>query len=163
MTNGSLIHTNLDGIVEYSAALDALSSLAQHNLYLFENDFEGIGFNSTARYEILRHFLLSNPANRLLILAQNTSYLANHCPRIMLLLRQFDNRMCIHQTSRQLQHITAPFSVADNMHYVRRFHFDDPRGIFAQNDPENARALDLSYMEMWECSRTALSSTTTGL
>ena len=36
MSDGTLQHTRLDGIVDYIAALDTLCKLAHHNLYLFE-------------------------------------------------------------------------------------------------------------------------------
>ncbi|MEI7455723.1 MAG: hypothetical protein WCK93_03275 [Nitrosomonadales bacterium] len=163
MTDDALIHTHLDGIPDYSAALDSLCQLARHNLYLFEKNFDGLGFNSESRFNSLRHFMLTNPANRLHVLAHDVHYLSTLCPRMTLLLRQFDDRIFIHQTSKVLQHITAPFSVADNLHYVRRFHFDDPRGLFAQNDPENARALTATFMEMWSNSHTAVSTTRLGL
>ncbi|MCX7193900.1 MAG: hypothetical protein NTY60_09820 [Proteobacteria bacterium] len=161
MTDDALIHTRLDGIADYTAALDTLCGLARRNLYLFEKDFEGLGFNSEARYETLRHFLLANSVNQLLMLAQDIHYLSTRCPRMTMLLRQFDNRMFIRQTTNL--HITAPFCVADNSHYVRRFHFDDPRGLFAQNDPENARALESRFMEMWTNSHTAIHTTVTGI
>jgi hypothetical protein len=81
----------------------------------------------------------------------------------MLLLRQFGTSMFIHQTPKNLQHITEPFSVADEANYVRRFHFDDPRGMLAQHDPEKARALKSRFMEMWAASHQALSPTKLGL
>jgi hypothetical protein len=155
------LHVHLDGIEDYTAALDKLCGLAHRNLYLFEKDFDGLGFNAEARYETLRHFLLGSPANRMYVLAQEMHYLSTCCPRMIMLLRQFDDRLFIHQTS--LLHITAPFSVADNEHYVRRFHFDDPRGLLAQNDPENARTLESLFLEMWASSRPALSTTRLGL
>lgn len=163
MSDESLQHTHLDGIADYTAALDTLCEQAQHHLYLFEKDYEGLGFNSEARYETLRHFLLANPANQLLVLAHDTHYLSKLCPRMMMLLRQFDNRMLIQQTTQDQRHITAPFCVADHAHYVRRFHFDDPCGLLALNDPENARPLEALYLEMWANSRHALSTTTLGL
>lgn len=162
MTGDALQHTHLDGIADYTSALDTLCRLAQHDLYLFEMDYDGLSFNSESRYETLRHFLLANPANRLFVLAQNTHYLSTRCPRMMMLLRQFDNRMFIHQTTTENQ-ATAPFCVADSAHYVRRFHFDDPRGLMALNDPENARALESRYMEIWADSRPAISITKLGL
>ncbi|MDO9053211.1 MAG: hypothetical protein Q7U37_04670 [Gallionella sp.] len=162
MTDDALQHTHLDGIADYTHALDTLCRLAQHNLYLFEMDYDGLSFNAESRYETLRHFLLANPANRLFVLAQDTHYLSTRCPRMMMLLRQFDNRMFIHQTTTRNQ-ITAPFCVADNAHYVRRFHFDDPRGLMAVNDPENARALESRYMEIWSDSHPAISTTKLGL
>jgi len=161
MLDGPLIHTHLDGIADYCAALDTLCQLAHKNLYLFDKNFEGLGFNAVARYETLRHFLLANPASRLFILAHDTHYLSTHCPRMALLLRHFDNQMTIRQT--HLQHVTAPFCVTDNVHYVRRFHFDDLRGIFAQNDPENARALEATFIEMWGKSHQSVAPTTLGI
>ena len=158
-----LQHTKLDGIEDYSAALDILCKLAQRNLYLFEKDFDGLGYNSEARFTTLRNFLLVNPTHRLFVLAHDTHYLATLCPRMMLLLRQFGTSMFIHQTPKNLQHITEPFSVADEANYVRRFHFDDPRGMLAQHDPEKARALKSRFMEMWAASHQALSSTKLGL
>lgn len=163
MADDLLQHTPLDGINDYTAALDTLCKLAQHSLYLFEKDFDGLGFNSEARYETLRHFLLADPVNRLFLLAHDMHYLSTRCPRMTMLLRQFDSRMFIHQTAKILLHITEPFSVADNAHYVRRFHFDDPRGLLAQNDPKNARLLESRYLEMWRNSHPAIPVTTLGL
>ena len=163
MSSGMSQHTKLDGIVDYCAAHDTLCKLAQHDLYLFEKDFDGLGYDTEARYTILRNFLLANPAHRLLILAHDTHYLATLCPRMMTLLRQFGTSMFIHQTPKHLQHIADPFSVADESNYVRRFHFDDPRGLLAQQDPEQARALKGRFMEMWESSHTSISPTKLGL
>ncbi len=156
-------HTQLDGIKDYSAALDSLCGLAQNNLYFFEKNFDGMGFNSEARYDTLRDFLLSNSSNRLYLLAHDTRYLASQCARITMLLEQFGHSMFIFQTPKNLQHLTEPFAIADDDHYVRRFHFDDPRGIFAQHDPSAARALKSRYLEMWASSHPAVYATTLGL
>jgi len=163
MSNDTLQHIKLDGIADYTAALDTLCKLAQHNLYLFEKNYDGLGFNSESRYGTLRSFLLANPANRLFVLTHDTHYLSTLCPRMMLLLNQFGNSMFIYQTPASLRHITEPFSVADDAHYVRRFHFDDPRGILAQHDPENARTLKSRFMEIWSTSHPAVSATKLGL
>ncbi len=154
-------NTHLDGIADYTAALDTLCKLATHRLYLFEKNYDGLGFNSETRYESLRHFLLNHRSSQLYILAHDTQYLSTRCPRMIVLLRQFDSRMFIHQSIKPRS--TTPFSVADNAHYVRRFHFDDPRGLLAKNDPENARALESSYLEMWESSCPAVFVTRFGL
>lgn len=163
MSDDELQHIHLDGITDYTAALDTLCGLAGHNLYLFENDFDGLGFNGEARHDTLRRFLLGSPAHRLFVLAHDTRYLSTRCPRMLMLLNQFGTGMSIRQTPKSLQHITAPFSVADESHYVRRFHFDDPRGILARNDPENARALKSRFLEMWEDSHSVLTTTRLGL
>lgn len=156
-------HTKLDGIKDYTDALDKLCKLAEHNLYLFEKNYDGLGFNSEARYETLKKFLLASSVHRLFVLAHDMRYLSSQCPRMMMLLRQFGTSMFIYQTPKNLQKITEPFSVADTSHFVRRFHFDDPRGIFGMHDPENARALKSRFMEMWASSHPGISSTTLGL
>ena len=156
-------HTHLDGTADYVAALDTLCTLTQHQLYVFEKDFDNIGFNSEARYNILRTFLLSGSSHRLHLLAHDTRPMTQHCPRLMMLLQQFGHNMHIYQTPKHLLTQTAPFAVADEMNFVRRFHFDDPRGILAQNDPEGARILKSRFEEMWAASHPAVSATTLGL
>lgn len=163
MSEATLQHTQLDGIVDYIQALDALCGLARRELYIFENNFDGLGFNSEARYQTLRTFLLSNPANRLYLLTHETRYLSTSCARMMMLLEQFSSNLSIHQTPQHLRQISAPLAVADDTHFIRRFHFNDPRGIFGQNDPEQARLLKSRFMEMWGESHSAISASKLGL
>lgn len=163
MADELLQHIHLDGVQDYITALDTLCGLAERDLYLFEKNFDGLGFNSEARYLTLHRFLLSNPAHRLYVLAQDTNYLSNYCPRMMLLLRQFSNAMFIHQLPKNLQHISTPFAVADAVHCVRRFHFDDPRGVFEQYDAHSALTLKNYFLEMWSASSPRVSAAKLGL
>ena len=156
-------HTKLDGIADYTAALDTLCKLAQRDLYFFDKDFDGLGFNTEARYETLRELLLASPAHRLFMLVHDTHYLSTLCPRMMTLLHQFGSSMSIYQTPKNLRQIAEPFAVADNLHYVRRFHFNDPHGILAQHDPENALTLKSRFMEIWATSHPGVSAAKLGL
>lgn len=153
MSEDAIQHLKLASAADYIAALDTLCGLAKHSLFIFEKDFDNIGFNSEARYEVLRSFLLSNPNNRLQLLAHDTRPMSQHCPRLMTLLRQFGHNMYIYQSPKNLQHLTDPFAVADEANFVRRFHFDDTRGIFAQNDGEEAQLLKARFVEMWKASQ----------
>lgn len=159
MSDGMLQHTTLNGIADYAQALGTLCNLAHNHLYLFDKTFENSGFNAEERYETLRGFLLASPANRLFVLVLDTNYLSTQCPRMMMLLHQFGNSMFIYKLPARLHQITEPFAVADEAHYVRRFHFDDPRGILALHDPENARTLKSRFMEMWAVSHPSVSTT----
>jgi hypothetical protein len=163
LSDDILQHTTLDGVAEYIAALDTVCAAAQHSLNIFEKNFDGIGFNSEARFDMLRRFLLANSLNRLNLLAHDPQPLIRFCPRMMTLLRQFGHNMFIYQTPKSLQHITEPFAVADNAHYVRRYHFDDTRGLLARNDPEEARRLHSRFQEMWASSQPCASATRLGL
>ena len=163
MSEGELHHTTFDGISEYGAALDELCGLAQQSLFIFENDFDSLGFNSEKRFTLLRRFLLSGPNVQLHLLAHDTQPLVRFCPRIMILMKQFSHLMHIYQTPVNLRHLTAPFTVADVRHIVLRFHFYDSRGIFAQNDPEGTIVLKSRFEQMWESSQPSASATTLGL
>jgi hypothetical protein len=153
----------LSSMADYVAAINKLCQMAEHSLCLFENNFDRLEFNSEARFTTLRNFLLGSPAHKLYVLAHDTQHLTAHCPRMMTLLHQFSGSMSIYQTPKNLRHIAAPFSVADDEHLVQRFHFDDARGLFAIQDSPNAHALKVRFMEMWAVSHPAPSSTRLGL
>ena len=150
-------------MTEYINALDTICALSRHNLFIFEKDFVNIGFNNSARFETLRNFLLSNPNNKLQLLAHDTRQISQSCPRLMTLQRQFGHNMLIHQTPMNLQHLTEPFAVADESNYVRRFHFDSTQGILAQNDLPNASLLTSRFIEMWQVSQPSTSTSTFSL
>jgi hypothetical protein len=163
MSDDTLLHTQFDGVADYISALDTVCASAQHSLNIFEKNFDGIGFNSEARFDTLRHFLLSSSMNKLNLLAHDPQPLVRFCPRMMILLREFSHIMFIYQTPKSLQHVTEPFAVADSTHYVRRYHFDDTRGLLARNDPEEARRLNSLFNEMWTSSHPCTSGTKLGL
>ena len=159
MSDETLQHTQFDGVADYIAALDTVCASAQHTLNIFEQNFEDIGFNAESRYDILHHFLIASPINRLNLLAHDPQHLVRYCPRMMMLLQQFGHSMYIYQTPPNLQRVTEPFAVADDAHYVRRYHFDDTRGLLAKNDPEGARLLNSRFHEMWASSHPGASAT----
>jgi len=158
-----LKHTQLNGTDDYIEALNTICGMARRSLCIFEQDFDGLGFNSERRYDLLYRFLIASPANRLFMLAHDTSYLSRDCPRVGMLLRNFSHNMQIYRTPQHMINISEPFAVADETHFVRRFHFDDTRGILAENDPQGARALQSQFTEMWAASRPGMSANTTGL
>ncbi len=163
MSHDTFQHIQFDGVADYISALDSVCDSAQRTLNIFEKNYDGIGFNSTKRFESLRRFLLSNSMNRLNILAHDPQHLIRFCPRMMMLLTQFSHSMLIYQTPKSLQHITEPFAVADDKTYVRRYHFDDTRGLLGINDPEEARRLNSGFQEMWASSHPCASPTKLGL
>ena len=163
MNNGSQEHTKLFSTADYTSALDTICGNAMNNLYVFDKDFINCGFNSESRFELLKNLLLSNPEHQLLLLAHDTRPLSKYCPRLMILLQKFSHNMFIYQTPKNLQHLTEPFAVADQSLYVRRFHFDDSRGILALNDASGASLMKSRFMEMWAVSRPSTSTSTFSL
>lgn len=163
LNNESQQNKTLLGTADYIGALDTICSNTLNNLYIFDKDFINCGFNSSTRFELLNKFLLANPKNQLMLLAHDTLPLSQYCPRLMTLLQTFGHNMFIYQTPQNLQHLSEPFAVADQSHYTRRFHFDDPRGILALNDREGAALLQSRFMEMWSPSHPNIATNTFSL
>jgi hypothetical protein len=155
-------HTRLEGIAQYSAAIDTVIAKAQRRIRVFDRNLENIGFNTPGRQELLRSFLLARRVNHLDIVVHDTGYLSRNCPRMLLLLRQFSHGVSIHQTHAHMQGVYDPF-VADGEHYVHRFHFDDSRSLLALDDPQEARNLNDRFDELWDASFPAVFATTIGL
>lgn len=149
----------LDSRADYATALGELCTLAEHALYVFDKNFDGLDFNSAARHDQLRQFLLADPANRLYLLVQDEDYLRHHCPRLLNLLQHFSGSMFLYRLPKHLQHIATPFAVADARHCVRRFHFDHPQGVFEAYDTENGNRYQNYFMDLWNASKTVANVT----
>ena len=158
----SPVKTNFTGKVEYEQFVNEVIALAQNELCIFDQVL-GPAFNAPARQEALRQFLLSSRRNRLRIVVHDAASIDRSCPRMRELLANFNHAMAIHETQPQAKNVHDPFVVADESHSVRRFHFDNLRGLYARNDPIEAHTLVGRFEEIWEASTPAVAPTTIGL
>lgn len=150
------------GKSDYQDYIDEIIGLARHDLRIFEKCLDP-AFNSSERHEALRRFLLSSQRNRLRIVVHDIGNIGRDCPRMLQLLRNFSHATAIHETQPQAKGVYDPFTIADESHSVRRFHFDELRGLYAKNDPVEAHTLVKRFEEIWEASSPAVTPTTLGL
>lgn len=155
-------HQPVEGNREFETALDAVIAEAKHELRVFDQTLSS-GFNSPLRHDALLAFLSASRRNRLRIVVHDAGHLHRNCPRLLNLLRTFSHSIEIHETQPQAKSVYDPFTVADESSFVRRFHFDGMRGLFAQDDPIGAHALIERFEEIWEASHPAVTPTTLGL
>jgi hypothetical protein len=148
---------------EYRDALEQLIGLAQHELRMFDADFAGLDIDSAQKYERLRAFLLRGRNNRLYIAAHDTDHIRNYCPRLLNLLRQFSDRMFVHQTQGEAASAQDCLVLADKLHFVRRPVQAQPRAILTLNDDEESQAIFVRFSEIWDNSFPAVSATASGL
>lgn len=148
---------------EYLQALDQLIGLVQRELRIFDADFFHLKIDAPHRHELLRNFLLRSRDSRLYIAVHNADYIRDHCPRLLDLLRQFSDRMFIHQTEGDAARAQDSFVLADRLHCVRRPVQAQPRGALRLNDENESQGLYLRFSEIWESSLPAISATTSGL
>jgi hypothetical protein len=152
----------IDGNHEYEAALDTLFAQPGRTLCIFDRSLGG-DYNSAHRHELLRTFLRASRGARIRIVLHDASNLVRDCPRIINLVRDFSHAVSINETQAEAKGVYDPFSVIDERHYVHRFHYEQPRGLLALEDPQNATGFVKRFEEIWEASVPAVSATTLGL
>jgi hypothetical protein len=152
-----------DAVSEYRAAIDRLVARGRRTIRIFDRNLEGAGFNDASRFEALRSFLLLSRDNRLRIVLHDVALVQRDCPRLLLLLRQFSDAVSIHQTNQEARGIYDGILLADDAHYVHRFHFDHPRGEWVLNDIPRTQGLLRRFEEIWAASAAAVTATTLGL
>ena len=148
---------------EYLDALQRLIGLARRDLRIFDTDFSWLEIDSTQTHECLRAFLLRGRDNRLYIAVHDTAYIRNHCPRLLTLLRQFSDRMFIHQTEGDGARAQDSLVLADKLHFVRRPVQAQPRAALRLGDEQESQVMYLRFSEIWDSSVPAISATTSGL
>jgi hypothetical protein len=152
----------LRGFAAYEAALDELLANAEQTVRVFDRAI-GRAFNSPQRYESMSQLLRKRRTNRIYIVLHDTSNVVRDCPRLMMLVRRFSDRLRIHQTLPAARGVYDPFATGDDSRFVRRFHHDDVRGVAVIGDLANTRALINRFDEIWEASAPAVAATTIGL
>lgn len=148
---------------EYRDALARLIGLAQRELRIFDADFSDLEINSPQTYELLRAFMLRGRNNRLYMVVHDAGYIRSYCPRLLNLLRQFSDRMYIHQTEGESTSAQDSFVLADKLHFVRRPVQAQPRATLRLNDDQESQGMHLRFSEIWDNSFPAVSATTSGL
>lgn len=151
------------GTADSLVAIDEVIAAAQRTLRIFDFTLSNRGFNSPARTELLRKFLVAGRAHRLLIALHETDALIRECPRLLTLLRQFPMSIEIHRTIAQARNAMDPFVVADDHSVWHQLHYEQPRAIVALHAPADAMPIAQRFDEIWELSEPAVSATTLGL
>jgi hypothetical protein len=153
----------LNGERDYESAIDRVIDAAQNTLHIFDGDLASGGYASLKRYDALNTFLRKSDKNRLIIILHETEHVSAYCPRIMNLLKTHSHVMAIHKTMEHARIANDPFVVADDLHYVHRFHRDGARSLLALNDPAGARQIEERFQQLLEASHPAVFATTLGL
>ena len=157
------IHTKLEGRNDLDEAINSVISHAQRYLRIFDYNLAEGDYNSPGRFDMLRNFLLISRANRLDIALHDTDHLTRYCPRMIILLQQFSHAIRIHKISPETKGVDDPFIIADESHYVHRFHYDGPRGLLALHDTPGTLLLSQRFKEIWDASSPSTFATTLGL
>ena len=156
-------YRQLSGIADSQQAIDEVIGAAERTLRIFDISLSNRGFNTPARADRLREFLVRGRAHRLLIALHETELLERENPRLLRLLRQFPMSIEIHRTLAQARNATDPFVLADDHSVWHQLHFEQPRAVVALRSPADALPIAQRFEEIWDLSEPAVSATTLGL
>jgi hypothetical protein len=151
------------GSAESLAAIDEVIACAHQAIRVFDPSLARRGFDTPARAEKLRDFLVAGRSHRLLIALHEPDALARDCPRLMMLLRQFPMQIEVHRTLAQARSASDAFVLADDHSVWHQLHVTQPRAIVAVHSPLDALPIAQRFDEIWELSEAAVSATTLGL
>jgi hypothetical protein len=153
----------LNTVAEQATATDQLIGLARHHIRVFDQDLAQTGWNSSARADRLAAFLRAVRGRRLDVIVHDTRYLESACPRMLRLLRNFGHAMTILRTGDEARVATDPLIVVDGLHYLHRFHFEQPRAALGIAQPEQTQPLASRFEEIWSTGEPGVSGTVLGL
>ncbi len=147
---------------EYQECIDRLIPLTQSVIRVFDKTLSQ-PWNSAARIQLLKQFLLASRVNRIHIVVHDTKPLLAECPRLLEFSQQFNHALKIRETLRGAKHVYDPFVVFDGSHYVHRFHYDHMRAAEGTHDANGAQQLIERFEEIQECAGPPLAANVTGL
>jgi len=157
-----LMKSNADAI----AAIEQVVNAAQRELRIFDatpRTLHDRGFGSPARTEALRTLLLANRGHRLRIVLHDIRAIENELPRLVNLLTGFAGQIQVHRTVDQATEARDALIIADDSHFWRKLHIDQPRSVITLNDATDTRPLAERFEEIWDKSEPAVSGSRLGL
>jgi hypothetical protein len=147
-------------------AIEQVVNAARRELRVFDATPRALkdrDFGRPARIERLRTLLLANRGHRLRIVLHDLKAIENELPRLVDLLTRFSGQIQIHRTVDQATEARDSMIIADDSHFWRKLHIDQPRSVITLHDAIDTRPLVDRFEEIWGESELAVSGCTLGL
>ena len=152
----------LDTLAAQVEAIDELIDRAQHKLVVFDRDLAEWGFGGARRAGRVEAFLRRRNA-RLSMIVHDPRHLETSCPRILALLKVYGHAMQVWRTGPDARGASDALVIADERHYLHRYHVDQARATLAFDMPAAAKPLSARFDEIWATGEPALGGSVLGL
>ena len=156
-------YERFEGEADFQKQLDRFLAQPGRELRLFDPHLRSLRLNSPSRIAQLEGFLRASRTRRIYVVVHNTDHLTRHCPRMLGLLKLFNQAIQINRTHEEIRNLQDAFMVLDAQHYLRRPIAEHFRGAIGLNDETEALAMRSRFQEIWSASYPGVSSTTVGL
>ena len=97
------------------------------------------------------------------MIVHETRWLEQTCPRFLALLKTWGHAMTVYRTGPEARNAMDPLLIADDRHFLHRFHVDGARAALAFDAPAAARPLVARFDEIWATGEPGLAGTVLGL
>ena len=156
-------HEALDTIAAQIAAIDEMIGLARRSIRVFDLDLSDTGWTRPERIDRLYAFLRASRHARLEIIVHDTRYIESHCARLVGLQRLFGEAVTILRTGPDARKLMDPLIIVDGVHYLHRFHVEQPRAMLGIQQPVAAMPLIQRLAEIWAGGEPGVSGSVLGL
>lgn len=157
------VERTLSSIAEQVEAIDAIIERARARLRVFDVDGTQWGWQGAERTERLAAFLRRGRGARIDMIVHETRWLEQTCPRFLALLKTWGHAMTVYRTGPEARNAMDPLLIADDRHFLHRFHVDGARAALAFDAPAAARPLVARFDEIWATGEPGLAGTVLGL
>ena len=156
------VERSVGSIAEQAQGIDEVIDRARLVVRVFDIDLSQVGWSGAERAERLSAFLRRRGA-RLELIVHDTRFLEQSCPRLVTLLKRYGHAMTVYKTGPEARSAMDPLTIADDRHFLHRFHVDGPRASLAFDAPLAARPLVARFEEIWSTGEPGLTGTVLGL
>src|SRR5690242_20199805 len=153
----------LDTVAAQARAIDEIIGLAQQQLSIFDVDLAQGDWHGAQRAKVLGDFLKRNRKARVDMILHDTRWLEANCPRLVALLRLYSHAMTVYRTGPEARNAMDPLLIADNRHFLHRFHIEQPRAALGIEQPQLARPWVMRFEEIWRTGEPGLGASVLGL
>jgi hypothetical protein len=153
----------LDTVAAQASAIDEIVALAEHRLCVFDVDLSQGEWQSAKRASVIDDYLRRNRKARLDVIVHDTRWLETNCARLIALLRRNSHAMTLYRTGSEARNAMDPLLIADNRHFLHRFHIEQPRAALGVEQPQLARPLVMRFEQIWATGEPGLGATVLGL
>jgi hypothetical protein len=148
---------------DYRVAFDQILARACHSLSIFDNDLARLGMNELSRVEGLRGFVTAHAGAMVRIALKQTGALRRDQPRVVELLKSCGSAFQIQQVHKTLHVLRDTLVVADGVHALIRFDFEQPRSKLVLDDKEEIAPYQKRFEAIWKDGGRPFTSATAGL
>ncbi len=159
----SSAYTLLTSEAEYRQACDRVLGRAEREILIFDRDLGALRLEDKARLEKLAGFLQADALRKIRVVLHDPGPVERNAPRLMQLIARFSHLIEVRQSPDNLRHLADTHLLVDQVHGVRRFHVDQPRGALILDDQAYLDPWRQRFEELWELSHSCLRFNITGL